>query len=797
MKAYIKDERIKKSYRGYLSFDEPEKTLLSRSKPEKTALIEKEKPVHQIETDRSSPDLSSIDKPKRTLLYQAEPAETDLPNTENPLYQIETDMYSQDNEKMGEASANNAGNILANKTPELQETVSKGINPEGIDTEYEEIEYHYADSEPGDDEFALLDLDDMDAEGVEDEYQFPELESELNAFAGYRFFELNGAEKVFEYEYIEDYPIAGIEFRSFNHPNMIHFDLDFKNENDFAADFRYDYKSIWHLQLYNSTVFHNLAHIELLDLDPTSGSYGLDEDSVNKFDVTRGMNRLNLAYHAPNFPMHAFVKGLYVTRDGNQQQRSLRGGGYHNDLDRATQSRDIDWTTSTTSVGANSHLGLIEAEFTHEEKRFDVGNDPQLFDAYRCAGFGPCNTRAAGTYPHNLVPEFKSSTNKIKLHTSYTGKLVASATFSKKDGENKDSGATTDILNAAGAVNWTPLTNLAFFLKYSHREVDRHHTDTTTMVAIDNGATKTYTNLRPSISSTTDTASLTARYKPIKKLTLKARYKYKQKERSNTTTDSSISTLWHMPDPVTRKRDYSFFVSTSYIKNMDIKGEYTRTEATDPAYNIEPNNSDKGSLSISWLPSATANFLLSYSIIKENRNGLNYVDTSEPDSRDVTIDNLLASGTFHLMHNLALTTSYSYMNYEIIQDIENHDAGGAAVTDFDVPWEETTQVYSASLNYWPTKTLRFLGEINHVESDRKWSPDHPNITSIVSLASFSEQKITETVYRLSSDYACIHNGSCVVEFKYADFEDDLNNIHDDNQDGDAYMILMKLTKRWG
>jgi hypothetical protein len=252
-----------------------------------------------------------------------------------------------------------------------------------------------------------------------------------------------------------------------------------------------------------------------------------------------------------------------------------------------------------------------------------------------------------------------------------------------------------------------------------------------------------------------------------------------------------------MPDPVTRKSDYSFFVNTNYIKNMDIKGEYTRTEATDPAYNIEPNNSDKGALSISWFPSATANFLLNYSIIKENRDGLNYVDTTEPDSRDVTIDNLLASGTFHLMHNLALTTSYSYMNYEIIQDIENHDGGGAVVTDFDVPWEETTHVYSASLNYWPTKTLRFLGEINHVESDSKWIPDHPNITSIVSLASFSEQKITETVYRLSSDYTCIHNGSCIIEFKYADFDDVLNNIHDDNQDGDAYMILLKLTKRWG
>ncbi len=64
---------------------------------------------------------------------------------------------------------------------------------------------------------------------------------------------------------------------------------------------------------------------------------------------------------------------------------------------------------------------------------------------------------------HNLIPELKSSTNTLKLHTSYTGGLVASATLSQTDKENRDSGAKADYLFAAGDVTWMPMTAADLF----------------------------------------------------------------------------------------------------------------------------------------------------------------------------------------------------------------------------------------------------------------------------------------------------------------------------------------------
>jgi hypothetical protein len=75
----------------------------------------------------------------------------------------------------------------------------------------------------------------------------------------------------------------------------------------------------------------------------------------------------------------------------------------------------------------NSHLGYVEAEVSHTEKRFDVGGDNVLKYNYAAAP-----GREAGVYLHNFVPELKSSTNTLKLHTNYTGQIVAAATLQRR-----------------------------------------------------------------------------------------------------------------------------------------------------------------------------------------------------------------------------------------------------------------------------------------------------------------------------------------------------------------------------
>ena len=69
-----------------------------------------------------------------------------------------------------------------------------------------------------------------------------------------------------------------------------------------------------------------------------------------------------------------------VDREGSVQQRFLREltGG----LAKVSQSRDIDWNTKEDRVGANSHLGPLEVDFSHTEKKFEAIEDKVLSDTY-------------------------------------------------------------------------------------------------------------------------------------------------------------------------------------------------------------------------------------------------------------------------------------------------------------------------------------------------------------------------------------------------------------------------------
>jgi hypothetical protein len=801
-KAYIKNERVKKMYKGYLSFDEPEveERASLDVEPEKAVIPANEEPVNKAEKEMytaASPslDMSAVED---TPSSEIERVKAVLEN-EKPVNQAGIEMYSA------------ASPLLV--TPEVEEEALSDPEPEKVvvlenekPVNQAETEMYSADHESSEDmytkndnevmetdEFQFaeaadmsLDLDGLEMDDAAEEYKFPEITPEAALFAGYRFIEQGGSKKALEYEYLENHPVFGGDWRSFKHPNMMHFDLDFKNNKDYAADLRYSFKSMVHFRWFNSTLFHNLDNIELVDLDPLAGSI-VDNRPAEDFGVKVAFNNIDLKLKPFDYPFHVYFKGFHRRRSGDQQQRSLQGSGYHNSTVRTTQNRDVDWRTKDFVVGSNIHLGVIETDISHRERRFDVGGDEQLVDTYTSAGFGPpCATRCAGTYPHNLIPELASTSNKIKIHTSLTGKLVAAASFTKKDGWNRDSGASTDIIHGTGAVTYRPLTNLSLFAKYSHREIDRINPSEVSMTTLDTGIKKTYTNLKPSMSSTTDAVSITAKYKPISKVTLRTKYYHKQKVRSN------AEDHWMLSDDVSRKNEFTFYAGTRLIKNAEIKADYTHGWASDPLYNVEPNRSDRGSISLSWTPNYRMNFLVSYRKAQEDRSGLGYFDTEEPESRETTSDNAFASGTFHIADNLSLTTSYAYMRYKIIQDIENHDGG----TDFNVPWEEKAQVYSASLNYVPVEYIRLLAEINHTESDSEYRTNLPNITLPVPLSTFSEQKIRETDYRVSGDFDCISDGSCSVEFQYSNFDDVIDNIHDDNEDGNAYIVYLKFMKRW-
>jgi hypothetical protein len=281
------------------------------------------------------------------------------------------------------------------------------------------------------------------------------------------------------------------------------------------------------------------------------------------------------------------------------------------------------------------------------------------------------------------------------------------------------------------------------------------------------------------------------------KLTVKAAYTFNQKERTNTTSDQTDATRWRMVVPKTKKNSISVSADSRLIKDVEMRGEYTYVDVSNPSYNTEPSHSNRGTASLTWTPSAKASLFATYTISKDKRTDLNYVDAPEPDKREVRTDNLLASGTFLLTDSISFTPSYSYMRYKITQDIEGHNFDGTVtLTDFGVPYEEKSHVYSASLNIMPTDNINLLTEVLYTKSTSSFRTNSLNTLSPVPIETFSKQEIKDTAYRLVADYSCMKTASCIIELEYHDFDDARDNIFDDNYDGDGYIILLKMMKRW-
>ena len=644
---------------------------------------------------------------------------------------------------------------------------------------------------------------------AETPYSFPVIKPEVKLGAGYRFVGLAGSPRADQYEYLHSSAVYGGEARIFELPHRFSLDLDVKNGHDYFGDLSYAYKDVILFRGINSTVFHNLNNIGLVDLNPATTPYTTPSgqavdvrDPTRQYGVTTGMNSAFLRLKTPDFPLHVYVDASYVDKDGDRQQRSLQGSASFNAIVRTTQPRDVDWTTKSVAIGVNSHLGPVEIDFSHGEKRFDAGDPKALFDTYTQVGTGSNYTFPAGVWPHNLIPDLAGSSNTLKLHTSYAGGLVASATISSLERRNDESGAKTDYFIGGGEITWVPMAKLTFAVRYRHKEIDpeaQGNVPFPTLCSPSNNFTNNYTCLiKPTLSSISDVVSATARYRVVPGVTLRAEYRYEDVRRGNFDE-------WFVPQS-TQRNIISLWADMRIVKNLNLKLKYTYKDINNPELNVEPDRSNELKASMSWIPASWVNALVSYRIAKEKRNNLDFVFTNpvsgveslvpSPNDRDVTRDQFLASVTFLMVKDLSLTASYSYMHDRILEDLAYNDTSGNLLFDPNVPQTDMAQTYAIDAGYLLNKELSLHAGVSHTVSSSGFFPADPNILQPISIASFNAMKTRETVYSVSGEYRFKSGFVAGIQYRYSELQDAINNPYDDVNNGRAHIAMLTVTKKW-
>jgi hypothetical protein len=631
----------------------------------------------------------------------------------------------------------------------------------------EEVDYIF------DKEFEALLLEEEDVQV----YKFPKIKPEYSLSLGYRMANSSGSRSAGEYEHLDDSIMFAGELRMFKFPQRVYLMFDEESTEDYFGDARYAYGDKVFFRWLGRSLFHNTGRIDLVDVDTTTNWLSVQQkDTKDDLGIKMAADNLFLRLKVPNYAAHAFVDYYSIRKDGSKQQRGLLGSGYYNNAVMTTWEREIDWKGEAYKVGANSHLGPVEAELVFAQKRFDPG-EGDIYDSYTASGL-----RAAGKFPHHRVSELEGSSGTLKLHTSYTGRLVASAKVSLKERENVSSNTKADYLVGTGGVTLMPMTSLTLFLRYKHLEIQRDNPETVTLEDADSTYQKTY-NVKTSLDSISDTVSLAGRYRPLRWVVLRGRYLYEDTRRKK-------ADIWEMEEDTT-KGTASFSVDLDLPGHIDLRTEYMRMHTENPTYNTQSDESDEGTVALAWSPLPTINTSLSYTRGNGVRGILLYEDDVTTDDREVKSDKVFWTGTSALRKNLSLSASYTYLSNETIQDL----AVGSEVA-YDSSYTDLAHSYFLGADYSPLERLDLHGGASFTISKGEFVSNSVVFNQPVDVAILWDYRFTEMSITASGDYRLGRNLNAGLEYDYIKLTEVLETPHNEIEDGDVQIVMIRISNKW-
>lgn len=646
--------------------------------------------------------------------------------------------------------------------------------------------------------------------GQAHDYVFPTIKPEFYLSTGYRHIDVIGDRKVTEFEFPHSSFTLGGELHMVNERHRLHLDAEYHNHKDYEGDVTYAFKDLVLFRWINSTLFHNLDNTPPVDLDPATTTTAAVQvlDIGQQYGKTAGTNSLLLRLKAPDFPAHLYFEGFFVNKDGTQQQKFLGGAAsLRSGTVRVSEKRGIDLETRIYTVGLNSHLGPIEVDYAHSEKRLSVGqSDPVYTYSVPASGTPPLPCAAQGcAYSHNGMPELQSSTDTLKIHTTYTGQIVASATLSRTEKDNRENSAHADFLYGAADFTYMPSDRITVFLKYRHKETELESPDLAYITNLTPPGAVYSSRVYQPISSVSDMYSASVRFRALPNITLRGEINLEDIRREN-------NEEWNTPDS-TEKINMILSSDMKLHKNLKLKLRYTHKNVNDPAHNIEPDNSDEIYASLSWNPVRNLTTFFSYSNRHDSRDSLHYlyaISSIEYEAvvggRKVDDERLTGVVNYMLLNNLSITGSYAFGRTTTSQDIMyacsttpapsscSAAPAGTPFADPMVPFRTVVQTFGLDLTYQPISQLTLNGGVSHTTAQGRFSPSSLMGQNII--ADFSELKTRETAVYASGEYRFKQGFALGLQYKYTELEDAANNIYDDVMDGKAHVAFLTLSKRW-
>lgn len=588
--------------------------------------------------------------------------------------------------------------------------------------------------------------------------------------AGYRWITQSGNPIAGEYDFIKSSATGALDLEYDPLPHRFVLESYFLNNKDYFGEMDYAYRDVVLFDMYTRGLFHNLGHYSFGPPSTTPGVSFTDKDPGAEYGIENQLRRAFIRFKTPDFPFHLYAEVITVDREGEIQQRFLRE--FSSGIDMVSQSRDIDWNTQQVRVGANSHLGPVEVDYSHMEKKFEPLTSQELFDVY------PPSTTPI---PHNLTPELKSSSDTVKLHTSYSGRLVLAGTYTNGDKKNEDSGAKVNFWNSAGDITFMPVTSVIMAVKYRH-----YNTDASNPGAVNNVTPfgTTVVTVRDSISSSRDVVTGTLRYRTTDRLTLNGEYV------EDTTDRANAEVFWDVPEKTT-KGTAKLGLTYRVMNKVTLRADYSRTTVDNPAYDTDPDKAQSARASITWVPTPRFNTLLSYSAVRESRDLLGA--PLGGGSREASRDQGLASFTVLVSNRSSITISYAYFKNKVDQTVSLDSGSGPFALDSGVPYDDISHVGSIVLAVAPVDGVNLTASGSRSYSRGNFNLDGAGpVTNVAGIAELSDMKVIDSTYAAGIEMQHSRYVGSELTYQFRRYEDQLDNT----LDGTVKTVLATLSMKW-
>ena len=497
-------------------------------------------------------------------------------------------------------------------------------------------------------------------------------------------------------------------------------------------------------------------------------------------DVKKTLFTLRLK--KPDYPFHVFTNYFNYYQKGSVQQRYLIG--YFGNMTKVSQSRSLKKDTTEIIVGTNGHFGPVEIEYTHSEKRFKPDGSTKLFDFYPAIG-----SRPADTYPHNILPVLKGSANFLRIHTSYTGQIVASATFGKETRRNEYSGVKRRIILSSGIFRYLPMHELTFLIKFSYQKTEETDSKTTVLYGLSNSLIY---DVRKSIDLEKSVLYIMSRVRPFKNLTLIPSYKVEKINRSDTED-------WLIANGDTTRYTYSLKILSKPLKHVNIRACYSHLHTQNPVYNAEPDRKDFFNIHLSYAPLPEISFTTSYTISYDKHKRTIYHDSltdSYYDARDKSgrFEHLIAMLTSILGQKTTLSTGIAYNHVKEKSALVFKRFTGDNTFTFTSPYIEEYVPYK-------NRSITYIFDITHrlnkkivigTQYDVTYSKGSFSTLSdtTASIEEFSKVDLKDQRISINGQYSINQSTNIRLDLLYESYNDKINS----ELDGRFYKGLITISK---